>query len=616
MKHTVKITLAAIVAVSAGMLSRAQAESLPKIARLVPPETVLLVNVDNFSQLKTQFEKTSFYKLYKDPVMAAFVEDAKTKWNAKIQKMDNEIAKAVVDANVLPQGKVAFALVLNKQAVDANEATALFITQWGENTVKIKEAVDKAAKKAVENGSHQKTEDYRGISIKTIIAQGSSRLGYGFSSKLSYCFIDDCLIGSEDIELLKFVIAHLKGASSPALADDSDYTATFGALGPNHDIDFYLNIKQFVGAIIARDTAGSIQIMMTNLGLDNAVAAGCSVGVAREPGGFSCGKAFLKVNGPKRGIFKILNVESAVLKAPRFVPASAYSVSLLNLNIKKVYDELYSILCSLNPMVAAEMQKPLLPPGPQGEPAVDLKTGIIDHLGSQIVIAQSVNKPFSNTGALPPTDSLVALAVNDRSALEKSLSLLHSKLVAPTNPEAKRELLGYTIYLISPRALPFMRVGVTPMQGPADMGPREMPKLAFTVTDTHLIFGVESTVERAIRTLSVGGTASVVSTKWFAAAETAIPSVVGLACLQDDAASSEMFWWMMKEAGEDKALNMPVNPTPGLVLSQAGGDLANFSLLPQFDAVRKYFGLSAFYGVSRPDGFFFEFRDFTQPVSK
>jgi hypothetical protein len=39
------------------------------------------------------------------------------------------------------------------------------------------------------------------------------------------------------------------------------------------------------------------------------------------------------------------------------------------------------------------------------------------------------------------------------------------------------------------------------------------------------------------------------------------------------------------------------------------GKLVNFDLLPPFDAVRKYLGLSAFYGISTPEGFFFEFKD-------
>jgi len=47
---------------------------------------------------------------------------------------------------------------------------------------------------------------------------------------------------------------------------------------------------------------------------------------------------------------------------------------------------------------------------------------------------------------------------------------------------------------------------------------------------------------------------------------------------------------------------------PNFMFSQAGSDLFDFSLLPEFDVVRKYFGLSAFYGLSIPEGFFFELK--------
>jgi len=189
-KHAVGTIFAAVIITVVCTSPCAQAKVLPDTARLIPPETVLLVDVDNFDQLKTQFEKTNLYKFYEDPAMAAFVEAFKTKRREKIQKLDgNDILKAIVDADVLPRGRVAFALVLNKRAIDANEPLALFITQWGENSSKIKEAVDKTVKKAIEDGSHQRSEDYRGVSIKTIIAEGSSRLGYGFSSTLSYCLL-------------------------------------------------------------------------------------------------------------------------------------------------------------------------------------------------------------------------------------------------------------------------------------------------------------------------------------------------------------------------------------------------------------------------------------------
>ena len=594
------VAKAAFIVIMVCALASAQAVVLPKTAKLVPPETVLLIDIDNFGQLKGQFEKTDFYKLYKDPVMAAFISDVKAKWNKKIQQLDkNDLFGTIFNADVLPHGRVAVALVLNEQTKDANEPPLIFISQWGENIGKIKEAVNKMVEENTALGGYKKrSEDYRGVNIEMMLDEKSSAF--------SYCFIDDCYIGAANTELLKFLIAQLKGASSPTLADDADYTAAAGAVGPYHDIDLYVNIKQLIKVLASEDTTGQAQAAIANLGVDNAAAFGCSFGFAREAGCSSEGKAFLKVNGSKKGIFKMLEAESGVIKAPRFIPSSAYSVSFLNLDIKRAYGELYNILYSFSPMHASLMLTPILPPGPEGEPGVQLKSDIIDHIGSQIVISQSIDKPFSADSA--PTESLFAVAASNSKALEKSLSLVHSKTIALNNPDAKRELLGHTIYLISLPGLPFFSPGMVPMEGPEAPIRPQVPKMAFTVTNTHLIFGTESTVEKAIRTLSSTTASSVDSAKWFSATKSAIPSVVGLANLEDNSSSGELFWWLMKEGSKSRAANMPMGPNVGLGFLGIDFDLFDFGLLPEFEAVRKYFGLSASYGVSRLDGFFFEFK--------
>jgi hypothetical protein len=394
-------------------------------------------------------------------------------------------------------------------------------------------------------------------------------------------------------------------------------------VGPYHDIDFYVNIKQIVKTILAQDTTGETSTSrqrLTNLGMDNVVSLACSMGLARSPGSSWSAKAYLKIEGVKKGICKMLEAESAFLKAPLFIPASTYSATFFNLNIKRAYNELYNILYTFSPQYAAMAHIPLLPPSPQGEPGLTLKTDIIDHLGSQIILTQGVDKPLSKNSK---PEHLVALAVNNRTALEKSLSLIHGKMFAVNNPDTRRELLGHTIYLIDLSGmLPFFQPGMTPMlarrggQFPAGAPVPQTPVLAFTITETHLIFGVEPAVDRAIRTLTSGRSASVSSAKWFNIAKSAIPSVVGLACLQNNAIASELLWSAkggLKEADKNKDGNssisagISIGPNPGLMFSQSG--LFDVGLLPPFDAVRKYFGVSAFYGVSRPDGFLFEFRD-------
>jgi len=269
------------------------------------------------------------------------------------------------------------------------------------------------------------------------------------------------------------------------------------------------------------------------------------------------------------------------------------------------------------------MYMPLLPPSPQGEPPLQLKADIVDHLGSQIIIAQSISEPLSDASGPRQNKSLIAVAIENRSALEKSLSILHSKILAANNPDASRQLLGHTIYLIDPAAIfpASPKRPNRPMQIPGLPETPTMPKFAFTVTDTHLIFSDESAVEQVIRALNSTETVSVITEEWFNKAKSAIPSVVGLASFQNDAASGEFFWSDLRELKKetskskdpDSSTTIGVgvsseSPFPQLMLSRGGSDLFDFSLLPEFDEVRKYFGLSAFYGLSKPDGFFFELK--------
>ena len=576
------------------------AGSLPETAKLVPPETILLLEIDDFSQLEDQFQKTNFYKLYKDPSMTAFIDDLKAKWQGKIRQADSDIIREIIDIAELPQGRMAVALVFGRQTTDINEPSLLLITQWGHKLTKIKESVDALVKKKIEQGARKKTENYNSLAIETVIDKDSSAF--------SYLFFEDYLIASDDTELIKFVIAHTKSSNAPTLVDDPDYNSTIQAVGPYHDVDFYINIKQIIKTILASDTSGNAQTVTTNLGLDNVTALGASIAVNRIPGSSLCSKSLLKIAGNKKGICKIMEPESSAIKVPAFIPSSACSIAFSNLNLKKTYDELYNIMYNFSPLYAALMHTPLLPPG---EPAMDLKSNIIEHLGSQIIIIQNINKPFSKSSS--PTESLLAVATNNSQALEGSISLLHDKIIAKNNPDTKRRFLGHTVYLIDISGRDLFQPQTTPEQNPIDSGSPRIPKLALTITDTHLIVGLESTVEQAIRTLSGTDTVSVASKKWFRNATSFLPSTVGCASMENNIASGELLWCMLKQASQplwgQGISGTAIAGSPSINLSPKEiSELVNPALLPEFDAVRKYFGSSVSYAISRPDGLFFELK--------
>lgn len=585
----------------------AGATTLPKAAKLVPPETILLVEAEDFSQLQAQFEKTNLYKFYKDAAMADFVEDVKQKIRKEVVKLDeNNLMRVFYNTGLYPQGRVAVALVFNERTKDANEPPVLIITQWADKVDKIKDMIKQLVQKNIDMGGRQRpAEDYKGVSIETLIDE--------HKAALSYCFVEDCLLGSFDPEILKFAVASIKGSDSSTLSGDADYSAGYPTSGPYHDVDFFVNIKQFTKMFVAEDASGDAKKYISGLGLDNVRSLSGSLGFSRVTGSGVVGKALLKIDGDKRGICKMLDCRQAQVQVPVFVPSSAYSLSVFNLDIKSAFDELVKVVNVFSPGAASVFYMPLLPASPDGGPTVELKRDIIDYLGSQIVSAEWPVK--TSVDRLAESEGIFAVGVSNRSSLEKSLSLLHSKIIAPNKPDARRELLGHTIYIIDlPSLIPALGVSAGRPMIESSLGPnvQPLPRLSFTVTDTHLIFGTESAVEKAIRTLGNPGGGSINSEQWFTAAKSAVPSVVGLAGFGNSAAVWEELWRVLRRGTGGLQSGIISGPLGPSFLPSLSEEPFDFKLLPAFEVVRKYFGLIACYGISRPDGFYLELQYINQ----
>jgi hypothetical protein len=584
--------------------------AIPETGKLVPKETMALININNFNKSKANFEKTNLFELYKDPSMKAFVEDAKEKLRQKAREKKSNILESLMESEIVPEGRVFFALVLSEKAQAEHEPQALFLIQFGSGIERAKEMVTDIVRKAIDSGARQNEEEYRTVTLKTVIKE-DGRFEYGFSSTMSYCFIEDYLLVSEDIEVLRFCIAHLQGASGASLAEDRDYSNALGAMGPEHDIIFYVNLKHIIETQVAQDVTGSAKTTVVNLGLDNLSCICGFVDMASRPESSWFGRVLLKVNGEKKGILKMLEPERATFQAPRFVPSSASSVFFLNINIQKVYQELANIMTAFSPQQAALLYMPI-PLDPEGEQVFELKRDFIDHMDSQVLYTTSIEKSNTMENTLK---TLIALRIQNSQALEKSLSALHYRFIGSYKPDSKREILGHTIYRLGYSFIPIPMPGTGTMQSPADSQQPIFPVMAFTVTDTHLIFGEEDIVEQAIRTFNSSEDLSIGITQWFKKAKSALPSAVGVASMEDLSTTGEVIWKMFKQKKEPEDVSSSVEfglgidsatgPLPGMKFSQR---LFDTSLLPDYDIVRKYFGLSVNYIISEPDGFMFEFK--------
>ncbi|MFH1614784.1 MAG: hypothetical protein ABIG61_06845 [Planctomycetota bacterium] len=570
---------------------------LPDSATLVPAEIFAVINVNNMTVLKQQFERTDLYNLMHDPAMAAFTNDYKTRCLQKLRDNDNELIRIITDANCLPTGRITAAILSSEKITKAGKPPFLFILQWTDNIEKIKTVVEKIVEKDVQEGSRRSTEDFRGTAITKIIpATGGDEPEA--SVYFNYAFIENCLIASFDPEATKFTIAHIKGAFGGSAADNADYRSAMRTTGPVHDIDVYVNIKEIIAKAFQQDTAGRVRSTLSNFGLDNVASFACSAAVGRDYLKPFMTKYLLKINGPKKGLPKMLEVQSAAVQPPAFIDSTTSSVVLLNLDLRKLYEELLKIAASMDAGAAAAMTTPLIPASPDGKPGLDLSKDILAYLDPQVVIAETINKPFKADAE--PSTSIFCVAVNNNDSLERSLARLHSERFALGRTDATRELLGYTIYTIGiPQFAPAM-----PAPPPMTIPPNtaESPKLAFAVTNTHLIIGTEQAVEKAIRMLKTPTSTPLTSTLWFRKCAAAIPSRAGMATFADQRMFFEYLWWSLKQSAVPrKEQGITINP---FVMLYAGlAEYFNFSLLPEFDTVRKYFGLSVSYAISTDEGF-------------
>jgi hypothetical protein len=629
--------------------------SVPDTAKIIPAQTMVLINISDANLLQKQFQNTNPYKLYKDPAMAPFINTFKDKWQQNLSQSQDEISQIIKDVNAIPSGRLAIAFILNEESKKTGEPTFLAISQWGKNFAAVKAAIDKVVKKAVDNGARRDTETVRGHQIITVTEESSSAkpppaagpkttrpplkpspdefadisdeeqtsegqndlnnnapsqgsfsappaASLAGSTSTSYCFIDDTVMVAEDKEMLKFAIAQLEGAAGQSLADSASYQAAMAAVGPVHDIDLYVNVEQIIKTIAAQDTSGQAATQLANFGVDNVSALGAAASIGRKAGEPVMIKALLKINGAKKGIMKIVEPQNASLQVPRFVDASSVSLSVFNISIKNAYDELLRMMSAISPGFKAAIETPLVTGDENGQGRVELKKDILDYLGSQIVVASSIKKPFIKGS--DPAKIITAIAVTDRTAIEKSLATWHNYL-SQGKPDAKRELLGHTIYIMDMGSFPFMRPGRRPLADELQKTEPEMPKLAFTVTNTYLILGSEENVAQAIRLLSNKDAGSLTSAPWFVRAKAAIPGSVGIAALSDNRTYGEYIWWNLKELAKVKS-----GASDPAVMALSGlGEFFNFALLPDFNSVKKYFGTSVYYVVSRPEGYFLELHE-------
>jgi len=610
---TVSIRFFAVLIILALLPALAHSAPLPDSAKLLPPDTLLMLTLNDFQQIRTQFEKTRLYELYKDPTMQPFIEKMKSLLDESVQDEEDELIRLIVQSKMLPTGRLFLAMTLpaETEAMDF-EPGFILLAQWGDKITQVRTAMDKGLQKKIDNGSHKKVERYRGFDIITLLTpqntdaeledEESSEIIKLEPSEDHYCFFDDSVVYSSDLATLQFTLAQLKNAQSKTLSDETEYQKARRAVGPTYDVEVYLNIKLLLDKMLIdsdpEETAQTKKYLEA-MGLDGLSCVSAACAIAPKSGTTAWSKALLVTNGTRRGILKMLELSPKPFRAPLFVNPQASSIMSANLNIPAAANELFKMLATLNPMFAAAMNSPLTPPQDDGSAGVILKDDLLDNLGDQVIYGATLETDSTKEEGFTQ-EQLFAIAVRDAERLNRAIAGVHTHFLAAQKPELRREYLGQTLYTI-PLA------GLMPGAAIPDNAENTM---AIAVTQTHLLLGGQTAVEKAIQRQTQPQAKPLTEAEWFRRAMTAIPSDAGLVSVDNMQLLGKHSWTYLKKGVLNSLVDFSVeNDT-------IDGLLPAFGLLPEFEKVQQYFGIHVGWIITRPDGFFLEMTDIPAPAAE
>ncbi len=576
---------------------------LPAAENVLPSDTVFMVSTDNISSLQASFKKTDLYGLWNDPVMKPFVSDFKKSFEKfKMVSGKFDFLDGGKEEN-LPTGKIAVGVLMGESVSKGEDAGVVMLMEYGKNAANIKETIEEKIKKAVSEGATRKKQNVMGVEVVTLIkerkAEGLDDVN-GVSGQdkrnpfeLNYGFVDDVLVvtADTDFDLMRFVISQVKGGQSgESLLKTSDYVQGMQATDLKDSLKFFVNVNKFLD--LAASKAGpDAKMQMEMFGLSNVSSLVGQVNVDPKTSDLKA-RALLKIDGEKKGVIKMLDMKNAGVSIPDFVDSSTSSVSIFNWDVKNAFEQLKSMVMAVQPQAAMLLNMPFS--SPDGK-MMTVQQDLINHFGSQVVVATSYDADKKGR----PQSSVFAIAVDNASKMDESIGMLHGMYLAAGNPKLKREFMGNNVYLVD--------FGGMMSMGQPGMESSKMPKIGITVTDSYLMIAPEEEIEKTLRQLSSGDAKSFETKPWFIEARKSIPGEVAVAGFQNNREVYEVMWDVLKEEGLS-GLNSAAGEQAGSFL-----EMFNFSLLPKFDAVKQYFGISSAFMKNRQDGFYYEMNTMDLP---
>ncbi len=644
-------TLATLTVIFVGLLAIATpALGAPKSAkdpaRYAPQDALFVVSIADATKLTEKFKSSTVYELYKDPAMQNFLVPAEKNIRKVItETLENYwkqagVTKAPVTLEDFPWPTGSAMLVLRsvtktikrpiydyegwkrgdgrppiKDYRDRKITRNVFtvVLEMGDNAPAAKRLLKKITKAATNKGLLRKSETMAGTKVITLSFIPKPPKATGDSGQTEQnlkpvmvtgqAWKGKKLIIGNDAKLMKDVLSRMSGKKRKSIGSSKDYKKIFRKIGKG-DVNCYLNIRQIVTNMIERapmKMKPSISLQMESLGVAGMKGLGASLTITPNKPVESKLKALISIYGEKKGLATLIVPEARSTTANSLLTKGLVMFIVSNHDLGKVYDQAVKLVSTMSPFdinaQAAQMMKATSKS--EGEAPVDLRKDICGQLTGPVTFTIRYKKPYTDPGSSQMT---VAIGTQDAAKLDNAIGRIHSTFIK--DKKKQRQLHKRTIYVL-------------PAGGPFDTRAAEGQDPAYTalaVTDNNLVVSNEKGVEQAIRSIGGKGRKSIKTDRMYQMAARYLPSTASIYYYGNERINMAKTWVNAKKAGKlsdskstrQHALSMASLGQQAVAMRMLEKH-CDFSTLPDFDAVKKYFGATVAHVNHVEEGIYLEF---------
>lgn len=477
---TTKILRLSALGIFLGTTSLLRAAIAPA-ENLLPADTLAFYTVPDCTAFRAACKTSPQLMFWNDPAMKAVHDKFMGKFNERfIAPLEKDLGIKTDDFLAVLQGQLTVGITVNgSNGKDEVPPGIVLLLDAKNKSDTLKTNLATLTKKWTTAGRALRTEKIHGLPF-TVVPLSSNDLAAFFPKRkkavtddnkeaktppneIYLCQYQSLLVAANSAKVAESVAGHLTGGSAPAIDSDPVFAADKLSQFRDSPLHYgWFNAVKFFGLLTVgskedddADPAMMPKFSATKIlgatGLDGLKSA--SFAVREQPEGSTVTLHLTAPESARNGLIKILALPAKDSSIPAFVPGDAVKFTRVRIDGKQTWTDLQKIISNISPQYLASLNGVIDMANAMAQsknPAFDLRTYLFGNLRDDLITYQkpAVDDTLAAM-ANPPT--LFLLSVTDTDQAIEAIKTIAGMSAPQDSANKPREIQGHKIYTVALR---------------------------------------------------------------------------------------------------------------------------------------------------------------------